>query len=143
MKCPICGAELAANTKFCTFCGASIQSAPDPVPENPPAPSFAPPAPPPIPPKYAAQANLPPQYKPLGAWAYFGLQLLFSIPLVGFICLIVFSLDDNNINRRNFARSYWCKLIISLAVTVLLVILLVATGLGTEIMEEVSHFKAA
>ena len=65
--------------------------------------------------------TLPPQYRPLGAWAYFGYSLLFSIPIVGFILLIVFSCSSANINRRNFARSYWCWLVIAaiaIAVTV-------------------------
>lgn len=135
MKCPACGAELAADVKFCAFCGATIPT----QPETPPVPPYTPPAPPPIPPKYVEQAKLPPQYKPLGAWAYFGLQLLFSIPLVGFICLIVFSLDDSNINRRNFARSYWCKLIISLAVIILLVVLFIVTGLGADVVSELEN----
>lgn len=64
--------------------------------------------------------SLPPKYRPLGAWAYFGYSILFSIPLVGFICLIVFSFSSSNINRRNFARSYFCVL--------LLVIILVVVG---------------
>lgn len=61
---------------------------------------------------------VPPQYKPLGAWAYFGYSLLFSIPLLGFILLIVFSFSDSNINRRNFARSYWCIYLIAFIIGV-------------------------
>ena len=57
--------------------------------------------------------NLPNEYKPLGAWTYFGYQLLFAVPLVGLIFLIVFSFDNSNINRRNFARSYWCSYILA------------------------------
>ncbi len=56
--------------------------------------------------------NLPSQYRPLGAWAYFGYMILFSIPVIGFILLIVFSFNNSNINRRNFARSYWCILLL-------------------------------
>lgn len=65
--------------------------------------------------------NIPSEYKPLGAWAYVGYELLFSIPLIGFILLIVFALNNDNINRRNFARSYFCVYII---LVVLLIILL-------------------
>lgn len=39
-----------------------------------------------------AENTLPKEYKPLSAWAYFGYQLLFAIPFVGFILLIVFHL---------------------------------------------------
>ncbi len=51
-------------------------------------------------------------FKPLSPWAYFGLSILFSLPVVGFIFLIIFSVSDANINRRNFARSYWCIYVI-------------------------------
>ncbi len=54
-----------------------------------------------------SQNNLPEEYKPLGMWAYFGYEILFSIPIVGFIFLLVFSFGaTKNINLRNFARSY-------------------------------------
>ena len=57
-------------------------------------------------------ATLPPKYRPLSAWEYFGYTLLFSIPIVGFICMIVFAFNDSNINRRSFARSFFCSLLI-------------------------------
>ena len=71
-------------------------------------------------PGYPTKEQLPPQYRPLSAWAYFGYSLLFSIPLVGFICLIVFSISDANVNRRSFARSYWCWFVIALIVVLIL-----------------------
>lgn len=64
-------------------------------------------------------SRLPEKYKPLSAWAYFGYSILFGIPLVGFICLIVFSFSDSNINRRSFARSYFCIYIIVAVVIVI------------------------
>ena len=71
--------------------------------------------------------NIPSNYKPLSAWAYFGYQLLFAIPFVGFILLIVFSFNNDNINRRNFARSFFC---VYLVVAIIFVILF-ALGMGT------------
>lgn len=65
------------------------------------------------------------QYRPLSPWAYFGYQILFAIPLIGFICLIVFALSSSNINRRNFARSYFCVLVLAI---VIIVIIAVAGG---------------
>lgn len=56
--------------------------------------------------------NGPDVFKPLSPWTYFGLSILFSLPVVGFIFLIIFSVSDANINRRNFARSYWCIYVI-------------------------------
>ena len=55
---------------------------------------------------------IPEEYTPISMWGYFGYSLLFSIPIVGLICIIVFSFGGSrNINLRNFARSYFCWLI--------------------------------
>lgn len=74
------------------------------------------------------ESTLPPQYKPLGAWAYFGYSLLFGIPIAGLIMAIVFSFSDDNINRRNFARSFFCGLLIAVIVSVVLAVILLITG---------------
>jgi len=73
----------------------------------------------------------PERFRPLSPWAYFGYTILFSIPVVGLICLIVFSLSDTNINRRNFARSYFCALVLLL----ILILLSAALGLGSTLLE--------
>ncbi len=71
------------------------------------------------------------QLQPISAWGYFGYTLLFSIPIIGFIFLIVFSVSDDNINRRNFARSFWCSLVLALILAVIAgIIVAVAGGLG-------------
>jgi len=62
--------------------------------------------------------QLPEEYKPISMWGYFGYELLFSIPCVGFILLIVFSFGGTkNVNVKNFARSYFCFLIIMAALS--------------------------
>ena len=132
MKCVACGAEIAEEVKFCTLCGAPVEK-PAPAQAEPP---VAPPPSAPVPP-YAPPVS--DQNRPLSPWAYYGLQLLFSIPLVGFICLIVFSLNNGNIHRRNFARSYWCNLIVSVAIVILVIILLAATGAGTALLSELER----
>ena len=68
------------------------------------------------------------QYAPLSAWAYFGLQILFSLPIVGLVFLIIFSISKGNLNRRSFARSYWCVYV------VLLVLIIVLAVLGATIL---------
>ncbi len=62
------------------------------------------------------------QYRPLSPWAYFGLTILFSIPVVGFVFLLVFTFNNSNINRRNFARSYWCGALIVACIAILFII---------------------
>lgn len=72
---------------------------------------------------------IPPEYKPLSGWAYFGWQLLFAIPLVGFILLIVFACGGtHNINLRNFARSYFCALLIGAILAIIGIILTLVFG---------------
>ncbi len=68
--------------------------------------------------------NVPEEYKPLGMWSYFLWQILFAIPIVGFILLIIQALAAKNKNLKNFARSYFCFLII----VIILFVILWATG---------------
>lgn len=71
--------------------------------------------------------GLPEKYRPLTAWAYFGYSILFALPAIGFILTIVFSFVGSNINRRSFARSYFCIWIILLFVSLIVGIL---AGMG-------------
>lgn len=151
MKCPSCNLELGENAKFCPICG-SIVNRPAPVeiaPEPTPAPvqpafeqpAFQAPAQPAFEqPVYQAPPVQPapqqPEQKLMGPWGYVGWQLLFAIPLVGFILLIVFSFDNSNLNRRNFARSHWCALLLALILILVVVILLVATGVGLSALAD-------
>lgn len=67
------------------------------------------------------QNDIPEKYKPISMWGYFGYELLFSIPCVGFILLLVFSFGGTqNINLKNFARSYFCFLIIAAIIAVII-----------------------
>ncbi|MBQ2603314.1 MAG: zinc ribbon domain-containing protein [Oscillospiraceae bacterium] len=165
MKCPKCGAEVAAGSRFCTSCGQSMAAS-----QPAPAPAAAQPAPAPVSAPAAAQqpvrqyaapqqqyaqpqqqyaqpqyniynnmsvteANLPAQYKPLSPWAYFGLSLLFAVPIVGLVFLIVFSFNNNNINRRNFARSFFCMLLI--AAIIFVIVLVISLILGNSILDSI------
>ena len=56
--------------------------------------------------------DIPENFSPLRPWTYFWLRILFSLPIVGLIFLIIFSIDESNINRCYYARSYWCVYII-------------------------------
>lgn len=119
MKCPTCGTELPENTKFCTFCGTAMETV---APARP------------APTRSVSAAPAAPAPKLLGPWAYFGLQLLFSIPIVGLIFLIIFSLDNSNLNRRNYARSFWCALLVGVVLSIICGILFAVTGVGSEIL---------
>lgn len=70
--------------------------------------------------------NIPEELKPISMWGYFGYEILFSIPLIGLILLLVFSFGGTrNINLKNFARSYFCFLLIGV---VLFVIIFMSIG---------------
>ena len=75
----------------------------------------------------------PEQFRPLSPWAYFGYTILFGLPLIGFIFLIIYSFDDSRINRRNFARSYFCVLLI----VIILIALLFATGVLAKLLSAI------
>ena len=78
------------------------------------------------------------KYRPLKPISYFGYNILFSLPVIGFVFLVIFSFNDKNINRRNFARSYFCGYAIVLAIVLILFLLnLFIFGLSfAEIIEE-------
>lgn len=65
--------------------------------------------------------------------SYFGLMLLFSIPVVGLIACIVMSFALKNKNTRNFARAA----LIFIVVCLLVLCLLTAAGIAlwNEIVE--------
>ena len=109
MFCKNCGTALEESAYTCPNCGTAV-NAQQPV-------------------TYAAPV-IPEENRPLSAWAYFGLQLLFAVPIVGFIFLIIFSCNGSNINRRNFARSYWCGLLIAVIIIAVAAVLAVIAGVS-------------
>lgn len=52
--------------------------------------------------------NLPRELWPLSPWSYFGLGVLYALPVVGWIFLICHAVGAMNINKRNYARSFFC-----------------------------------
>lgn len=76
--------------------------------------------------------NIPESYRPISAWGYFGYNLLFSIPILGFILLIVFACGGTaNINLKNYARSFFCTFAIALIIAVIAAIIITVTGVAT------------
>lgn len=67
--------------------------------------------------------RIPAAYRPISMWGYFGYQILFSIPIIGWIFVIIFAISAPNYNLKNFARSQFCLWIIWL-------ILLLVTALS-------------
>ena len=144
MICPKCGAAAAQGEKFCKNCGSELPA--EPISYAAPAaqqtPYAAPAQPQPTytpPPVYAPPVGQPsgysPEYKPISAWGYIGYGLLFSITCVGFIIALVFAFSNENINRRNFARSYLLGILIAIVIAVITAV--IATVLGVNLSEYV------
>ena len=79
--------------------------------------------------------NIPEEYRPISMWGYFGYEILFSIPIVGFICLIVFAIGAKNVNKKNFARSYFCYTIIVCLIAIVIFAIMMATGAVSALSE--------
>ena len=122
MICKKCGTIHQEETKFCVNCGASMDTRPANV----------------VTAQQPETQKVPEQYRPLGAWAYFGYQLLFALPIVGFIMLIIFSCDSSNLNRRNFSRSYWCSLLVGFIILIAVVVFAAVFGYGLDALYRLS-----
>ncbi len=61
----------------------------------------------------------------VGTGAFFGLEFLFALPLIGFICCIIFSFAPKNRNLKHYARGKLIWAIIGLVLSVILVLVTV------------------
>ena len=79
----------------------------------------------------------PEEYRPLGAWAYFGYSILFSIPVIGLRVNLVLCFSDGNINRRNYARSFWCAYLLAAIIIAVFLVAAPAIGITADSVEQV------
>ncbi len=77
------------------------------------------------------EERIPREYKPISPLGYVCYNLLFSLPVIGFFCLIAFCFSDN-INVRNYAKSFWVFLLLGLLLggIVLIIVLMNYTITG-------------
>ena len=89
MFCGKCGTENLDGAAFCKSCGASLAEEQSSVMTSET-------------PVQGPQE----EYKPIGMWGYLGYEILFSLPVVGIVFLLIFSLGGTkNINLRKYKRS--------------------------------------
>jgi len=74
--------------------------------------------------------RIPSEYTPISMWGYFGYELLFSIPIIGWIFIIIFALTAQNQNLKNFARSQFCLMIL----WIIFIVIMSVSGLFVSLM---------
>lgn len=79
--------------------------------------------------------KIPAEYTPITMWGYFGYQILFSIPVLGWIFVVVFALTASNQNLKNYARSQFCLIIIALVIFCIFA----ATGLLASMIDDINQ----
>ena len=50
--------------------------------------------------------------KPISAWGYVGYSILWAIPVLGWLIWLCTALFSRNQNKKNYARSYVCGVIL-------------------------------
>ena len=113
MKCPYCLSDVEKGQNYCDVCGRELPQSVNHNPHNYSKNEHYPQH------HRSFEVTIPRQYEPISAWGYIGYQILFAIPFIGIILLIVFALSNENINRRNFARSYFCVVLLVILAIVL------------------------
>lgn len=144
--CTECGKEITAGVAFCTECGTKVPSDPapqttEPVIEAKPEPKVEtkPEVPVHTAPAQVYQtqqtyqqpvqaAYTPPVPEPtnkvVGTGAYFGLMLLFALPIIGQIACIILAFAPKNRNLKNYARANLIWMIISIVLIGILIALI-------------------
>lgn len=79
--------------------------------------------------------DCPLELRPLSPWSYVGLTILYSIPVIGFIFLIIFTFHKGNLNRQSFTRSYWCALLVLILLIVGVGIFAFVTGKADDVAQ--------
>lgn len=64
------------------------------------------------------EKHLPKSYRPISGWGYFWRSVFYAIPVLGWLFVLINALGAKNRNGRNFARSYFCALLVAIIVAV-------------------------
>jgi hypothetical protein len=65
------------------------------------------------------------EYKPISPFGYLGYELLFAIPVIGWVIQLIFSICHKNRNVKNFARSFYCLYLLSIVISLILAFVII------------------
>ena len=122
--CTNCGKELHDGATFCTECGAKMNE-PSPVPQQ----QYT---------QYIPQPEQRPQggkYGVASTASFFWLMLLFALPVIGWICCIVFAFAPQNENIKHYARAILLWAVVG--IVAMLLIFTFASGLLAGIIDSI------
>lgn len=78
----------------------------------------------------------------IGAWHYVGLEILYSIPVIGWIFLLVHCFIPEKENRMHFARHYFVRLLLAIIILLIIALVLYLT-VGRQYMEHQNEIEDA
>ena len=119
-NCTGCGATIPEGVQFCTVCGK-----PAPAYQQPAPPAYQQPqqySPQPAPqPAYGGEAPQQPggPYSVIGTGGFFGLTLLFALPVIGFFACLIMTFAAKNLNIKHYAKSSLIYMIIALVLAII------------------------
>ncbi len=141
--CKNCGKELEEGVRFCKTCGTPVGGAVSQTSSGTGAQGmYQQPVNINVSQQVLTEKTLPDQFKPLGMWKYFWLQVLFSIPVIGLIFTIVFACGGGrNVNLKYFARSRFCVLILVLIFAAIAVAIAFGSG-AIDYLEKAKYLNS-
>ena len=79
--------------------------------------------------------------KPISAWGYVGYNILWGIPVLGWLIWLCTALFSGNQNKKSYARSFFCAfLLILLVVLVAAIAIVVCYVMGLITPDTVEKF---
>ena len=129
--CKECGAEIPEGVSFCNACGAPVQQ--QSVQTQP---------------AVSGQPVQQPKAQPVplmdgtvGTGYFFGMMLVYAIPIIGWIACILTALKGKQQTKKNFAKAMMIWLIIGLILSLITGVII--TWLGTLLVDYINELAAA
>ena len=66
--------------------------------------------------------------EPISSWGYVGYKILWSIPVIGWLFWLHAALASSNRNKKNFARSFFCEVLLCILIAVFAAVIIAAVG---------------